>query len=88
MKRPHLQRRAKVTETDSEADEIVPVKQVDEEAIPQEEGESEELESDEEEALEKPKFSKKLVDVEVIEGSAARLDVVVDGWFLLNVIFF
>ena len=78
MKRPHLQRRAKVAETDSEVEEIVPVKQVVEEAVPQEEEESEELESDEEEALEKPKFSKKLVDIEVIEGSAARLEVIVD----------
>ena len=79
-----MQRRAKVIETDSEVDDIVPVEEVVEEAEPQEE--SEELEADEDdedEELEKPKFSKKLVDVEVIEGSAARMEVVVDGnWFI------
>ena len=47
------------------------------------EEESEEVESDEEEPLEKPTFSEKLVDVEVIEGSAARMQVVVDGEFVL-----
>ena len=83
LKRSQLQRRSNITETDSE--EIVPVKETVAESVPHgakeedEEEDDEEFETDEEEQLEKPKFTKKLVDIEVIEGSAARMEVVVDG---------
>ena len=74
-------------EADSEAEEIVPVELAADESVPRDavnsEEESEELESDEDEPLEKPTFSEKLVDVEVIEGSAARMQVAVDGKFVL-----
>ena len=65
----------------------MPVELAADESVPRDavnsEEENEELESDEEEPLEKPTFSEKLVDVEVIEGSAARMQVVVDGKFVL-----
>ena len=91
VKRSPLERRAQVFE--SEDSEIVPVEQALEESCPQEEeegDEEEEFDDDEEEddeeegtededAILKPKFIKKLADVEVIEGSAAKMDVVVDG---------
>ena len=83
LKRSQLQRRSNITETDSE--EIVPVNETVAESVPHgakeedEEEDDEEFETDEEEQLEKPKFTKKLVDIEVIEGSAARMEVVVDG---------
>lgn len=90
-KRSHLQRRKQVTEGDSEVEEIVASKEDVQESTPtdgeedvadeereSEEG-SEELDSEDDEAMEKPKFTRKLIDVEVIEGSAARMEVVVDG---------
>lgn len=87
LKRSHLRRHEKVVETYSDAEEAAAVKQTDDQSSPvaakeekvDEESESEEFESEEDEEPEKPKFTKKLVDVEVIEGSAARMEVVVDG---------
>ncbi len=58
-------------EQDEEISAVVETEQ--ESAPPQDES------PDEAAQLEKPKFAKKLEDVEVVEGSAARFEVIVDG---------
>ena len=63
-----------MTESDSEDEAVVPAVEEQQEAEP-----SEDEESEDDDVPEQPQFIKKLEDVEIIEGSAAKMEVVVDG---------